>query len=84
MTPPPLDASQLGKTSKKGSLQKLDVGRLDEFRKKTCYSKMMQFMDDSKNTLDDFMNTLDTILENLDLKFWTPFWTPNAKHGRMM
>ena len=23
-------------------------------------------------------------LKNLDLKFWTPFWTPNAKHGRMM
>ena len=46
-------------------------------------------MDDFTNTLDDFMNTLDTILEkldlkNLDLKFWTPFWTPNAKHGRMM
>ena len=41
---------------------------LDEFRKKTCYSKMMQFMDDFKNTLDDFMNTLDIILENLDLK----------------
>ena len=46
-------------------------------------------MDDFTNTLDDFMNTLDTILEkldlkNLDLKFWTPFWTPSAKHGRMM
>ena len=46
-------------------------------------------MDDFTNTLDDFMNTLDTILEkldlkNLDLKFWTPFWTPNEIHGQQL